>query len=156
MKTGEFRAVTSVLSVSEERARQLESGLQVLISERVNGTEERHSGSKRGVMPPLPATCDRNTIPEVAQSAASDSRKNKMQRKPSVAVSLLSEDEFDVIEDPGVEIIDTSDGELDRRVQLMLLMLPQLNCAIRERMDVGRAPFNTSVQSKVCVHLMRS
>jgi hypothetical protein len=71
-------------------------------------------------------------------------------KKPHInsVVDLISDDDLDAIENPTLDRHICS-ANLTSSIQLMLIMLPQLNSAIRERMDVKRAPFNTAVQSKV-------
>ena len=148
-------AIASILRVDEGKSRELSSGrIKVIMLEKSQTGSGRMKDRKS---PPKDSAilAEMDDNPRVlVESNMSQKRKldsltlySKHDGQRNY-VNLISDDDMDDIEDP---IMDRtkSDSPFCGRVQLMLLMLPQLNVAIRERMNVSRAPFNTSVQSKV-------
>lgn len=137
-------AITAVLTVNETKATLLRSGAaKVHLSERLT----HKSGATGEPNQPHHQSKDKEDLN--AESSRPKKRKiaekQVAQKKNAGCVNLVSDDE---IEDPKVQV-DEDNGEPGPREQLMLIMLPQLNNAIRERLDAKRAVFNTLVQSKL-------
>lgn len=151
VKPADYMAITAVLTVNESKAALLQSGAaKVHLSERL--TQKSNATGQ----PNQPQSERRDK--EDLNTESSRPKKRKVedkqvaQKKNAGCVNLVSDDE---IEDPKVQV-EEGNGEPSPREQLMLIMLPQLNNAIRERLDAKRAVFNTLVQSKLSKEAPRS
>jgi len=151
VKPADYMAITAVLTVNESKAALLQSGAaKVHLSERL--TQKSNATGQ----PNQPQSERRDK--EDLDTESSRPKKRKVedkqvaQKKNAGCVNLVSDDE---IEDPKVQV-EEDNGEPSPREQLMLIMLPQLNNAIRERLDAKRAVFNTLVQSKLSKEAPRS
>lgn len=151
VKPTDYMAITAVLTVNESKAALLQSGAaKVHLSERL--TQKSNATGQ----PNQPQSERRDK--EDLNTESSRPKKRKVedkqvaQKKNAGCVNLVSDDE---IEDPKVQV-EEDNGEPSPREQLMLIMLPQLNNAIRERLDAKRAVFNTLVQSKLSKEAPRS
>lgn len=151
VKPADYMAITAVLTVNESKAALLQSG-----AARVHLSERLTQKSNAAGQPNQPQSERRDK--EDLNTESSRPKKRKVedkqvaQKKNAGCVNLVSDDE---IEDPKVQV-EEDNGEPSPREQLMLIMLPQLNNAIRERLDAKRAVFNTLVQSKLSKEAPRS
>lgn len=151
VKPADYMAITAVLTVNESKAALLQSG-----AARVHLSERLTQKSNATGQPNQPQSERRDK--EDLNTESSRPKKRKVedkqvaQKKNAGCVNLVSDDE---IEDPKVQV-EEDNGEPSPREQLMLIMLPQLNNAIRERLDAKRAVFNTLVQSKLSKEAPRS
>ena len=117
-------AITAVLSVNENKARQLSCGaLKVFLSERVPGKDNNAPTSAR----------------KGRKKGNQKSRSNPGASNVNSCIDLVDDD----IEEPVADAIESTSSH----EQVMLVMLQQLNNAFRERLaGVKRAVFNTVVQ----------
>lgn len=141
-----YMAITAFLTVNDRQARELEDGkIRVVLKERAQDkTQHPKQPAFKDVSNVASANKKCSTIDQLKSSNVA---KRKKTHSHSI-VDLISDDDVDAIENATLDRHICS-ANLTSSIQLMLIMLPQLNSAIRERMDVKRAPFNTAVQSKV-------
>jgi len=147
-----YMAITSFLTVNGKNARELENGrIRVVLKERAQDkTQQPKASAFKDVSN---VANEKKKFSTIGQQNSSSVAKRKKPNKNSVVDLISDDDDLDAIENATMDRHVCSTN-LTSTIQLMLIMLPQLNLAIRERMDVKRAPFNTAVQSKVRLHIM--